>query len=69
MAAMELASRRLPESRMLDGDDWFLLSFLTLRFRGYFFKKSNNDDRPTTGGLLLLTLKNNTFKIVYITQS
>jgi hypothetical protein len=32
-------------------------------------KKSNNDDKATAGGLLLLTLKNNTFKIVYVPKN
>jgi len=35
----------------------------------FFFKKATDNDRPTTVGLLLLTLKNNTFKIVYVSRS
>lgn len=43
----------------------FAVGFLRL----FLQKKNNNDDRPTAGGLLLLTLKNNTFKIVYVHKS
>jgi hypothetical protein len=39
MAAMELASRRLPESRMLAGDDWFLLFVFDVAFSRVISKK------------------------------
>jgi len=57
MAAMELASRRLPESRVLAGDDWFLLFVFDVAFPGLSLKKKQQRRQADDRRLVVVNFK------------